>query len=99
MVLESLIKAKLAEKRPWNLFYLGILYASVAIFLSLWIFRDQSSLVMVFLTVIAAVPFMYRIISYEEKQDLKIKSEIKLLEQHTKALVALMFLFFGMVVA
>ena len=64
MVLESLMKAKLAEKRPWDVFYLGILYASVAIFLSLWIFRDQTSLVMVFLTVMAAVPFMYRIILY-----------------------------------
>jgi len=99
MVLESLMKAKLAEKRPWDVFYLGILYASVAIFLSLWIFRDQTSLVMVFLTVMAAVPFMYRIIVYEEKKDNKYKTESRLLKEHSKALIALMFLFLGMTVS
>ncbi len=99
MVLESLVRPKGAEKRPSSMFFLGFLYASVAMFLSLWIFRDQTSLVMVFLTVMAALPLVYDTIKYEEKKDLQIKSETKLLKEHSKALAFFMYLFLGAVVS
>ena len=53
MVLESLINPIKAERKHWEVFVLGFIYSTMAIFLSLWIFRDHASLVMVFLTVIA----------------------------------------------
>ena len=97
MVLESLVRPKAAEKRPSSMFFLGFLYASVAMFLSLWIFRDQTSLVMVFLTVMAALPLVYDTIKYEEKKDLEIKEESKILKEHSKALAFFMYLFLGTV--
>ena len=97
MVLESLVRPKRAEKRPVSIFFVGFLYASVAMFLSLWIFRDQTSLVMVFLTVMAALPLVYDTIKLEEKKDLEIKSESKLLKEHSKALAVFMYLFLGAV--
>jgi len=99
MVIESLINPKKAEGRPWETFFLGFLYASIAVFLSLWIFQDYSSLVMVFLTVFASIPLVYVLIAIEEKKDTTDVSEKFLLKEHSKALAVLMFLFLGYTVA
>ena len=99
MVLESLIGTKRAENQPWKLFFLGLMYASIGTFLGLWIFKNQASLVLVFLTVFAAIPLVYSMTKYEEKRDLKIKSELTILKGHSKALIAFMYLFFGFVIA
>jgi len=100
MVLESLIKSEAAEQRPWKMFFVGLLFASVAIFLSLWIFRDQASLIMVFLTVVACIPLIYNTLSYEEKKDArKNVKEVFLLKEHSKALAFFMFLFLGITIA
>jgi len=95
MVLESLLNPLKAEKNPWEMFFLGFAYSSIAILLSLWIFKDQASLIMVFLTVMACVPLVYNTMKLEESKDLEISSERTLLKEHNKAIVFLMFLFFG----
>ncbi|MBI2507686.1 stage II sporulation protein M [Candidatus Woesearchaeota archaeon] len=99
MVIENLVNPAKAEGRPWEMFFLGFLYSSVAVFLSLWIFQDYSSLVMVFLTVFASVPVVYTLIAIEEKKDTSNKSERFLLKEHSKALAVLIFLFLGYTVA
>ena len=99
MVLESLISPQRAEKKPWNLFFLGMAYATLGVFLSLWVFEEQATIVMVLLTVIAAVPLMYNTLRYEEKKDIELTGEMTLLKEHSKALAAFMFLFLGMAVA
>ena len=77
------------------MFFLGFVYSSIAILLSLWIFKDQTSLVMVFLTVMACVPIVYNTMKLEESKDLVISKERALLKEHNKAIMFLMFLFFG----
>ncbi len=99
MVLESLTNPASAEKRPAQMFLLGFLYASVAVLLSLWIFYEYSSLVMVFLTVFASVPIVYNTIRYEERKDESIESEKKLLLEHFRGLEVFLFLFVGYSVA
>src|SRR3989344_2760474 len=99
MVLESLINPKKAEGKPFELFFIGLIYSSVAMFLSLWIFKDQASLVMVFLTVVASIPLIHHTLKYEEKKDKIITKEIPLLKEHAKAIAFFTFLFFGFVVA
>jgi len=99
MVLESLINPFKAENKPARMFFIGFLYATVAVFLSIWIFKSYSSLVMVFLTVIVCVPLMYNTLKSEEKKDMVIKQERKLLSEHKKVLFFLMFLFLGFLVA
>lgn len=99
MVLESLINPKKAEGKPIELFFIGLIYSSVAMFLSLWIFKEQASLVMVFLTVLATVPLMYHTIKYEEKKDKIIKKELPLLKEHSKAITLFTFLFLGIMVS
>ncbi|MFH1399662.1 MAG: stage II sporulation protein M [Candidatus Woesearchaeota archaeon] len=99
MVLESLINPIKAENHPVAAMWLGFLYSTVALFLSLWIFRDQASLVMVFLTVMACIPLVYNTIKLEELKDLKIEKESILIKEHGKAIAFFMFLFFGFTLA
>jgi len=99
MVLESIINPLKAEKTPWEMFFVGILYSSVAILFSLWIFRQYSSLIMVFLTVTVSVPLMYSTMKLEERKDLDGKSEKALLKEHWKAIDFLLYLFFGFLVS
>jgi len=95
MVLESLLFPVAAEKKPWEMFFIGVLYSSVGVLLSLWIFNKESSFVMVFLTVMACIPVVYSTMKLEESKDMEIKSEIELLKEHNKAITFLMFLFVG----
>lgn len=99
MVLESLIFPLKAEKKPWEMFFIGFLYCTVAIFLSLWIFDKQASFIMVFLTVMACVPIMYNTMKLEESKEIKIKEEGRLIREHTKAITFYMFLFLGVAMA
>jgi len=95
MVLESLLYPIKAEKKPWQAFFLGFLYSTVAIFLSLWIFEKQSSFVMVFFTVIACVPLIYTTLKFEENKDMNLDSEKRILKEHQRAILLLAFLFIG----
>ncbi|MAF50471.1 MAG: hypothetical protein CMH64_00095 [Nanoarchaeota archaeon] len=99
MVIESLINPTKAEGHPLEMFIIGAVYASIAVFLSLWIFRDYASLVMVFLTVIASVPLVYTVIKIEEEKDSKSNDEKFLLKEHSKAIMVFMFLFSGYLAA
>lgn len=99
MVLEMLTNPKRAERRPWEMFFIGLLYASIAIFLSNWIFQKYASLVMVFLTILAPLMLMQNTLKLEEEKDKEISSELILLKEHGKALSYFMFLFIGFVIA
>jgi len=99
MVLESIINPLKAEKEPWEMFFIGIVYSSVAILLSLWIFKQHASLVIVFLTVMACLPLIYNTIKLEEDKGLKIDHEGVLLKEHSKALSFFIFLFLGITIS
>lgn len=99
MVLESLISPANAEKRPAQMLILGFVYATIGTFLALWVFKTESSLIMVFLTAMAAVPLMYNTIKMEEEKDLEGMEESWLMKEHAKALSAFMYLFIGMTIA
>lgn len=95
MVLESIIDPIRAKKHPIRLFFIGMLYAALGVLFSLWIFKPQSSLVMVFLTVIVSVPLLYATMQEEEELDWQLNSEIRILNEHSRAIIFLTFLFLG----
>lgn len=99
MVLETLLFPMKAEKKPWEMFFIGLLYSTVAILLALWIFEKQSSFVMVFFTVLACVPIVYNTLKYEESKDMELNTEKKILHEHNKAIFFLAFLFLGITVS
>jgi len=98
MVIESLISPFKAEKKPYQLLFYGFFYSTVAILLSVWIFKVYSSLLMVFLTVMACMPLIYNLMRLEEKKDTIFNSQIKLLKEHGKTLETLLFLFLGITI-
>jgi uncharacterized membrane protein SpoIIM required for sporulation len=95
MVLESLISPVKAESHPKVLLLHGFLYSSLGCLLSIWIFHQYASLVMVFLTTMSAIPLIYNLIKIEEKKDLMEISEKTLLKEHSRALMVFMFYFIG----
>ncbi len=99
MVFESLITPWKAEKHPWEMLFFGFLYASVAMALSLWVFRDYAGLVSVFFTVMSCIPLIYNTLKMEEEKIDYISEERPLLKEHSKALLYFLFLFIGMTLA
>lgn len=99
MVIETLITPMKAEKQPWQMIFLGILFSSVAIMLAYWISPKHSSLMMVFFTTMACMPIMYNTIKYEESKDEKGGGEVFLLKEHAKALKVFMYLFIGVTIS
>lgn len=104
-MIEMLIKPKKAERRPWEMFFVGMFYATVSLLLVTYIFRgddilrEGSGLLLVIFTVMCSLPFVYYIIKLEEGKDLEIDNAGKLIKEHSRALRALVWLFLGFVVA
>ena len=102
---ELLGNPKRAERRPWEMFFIGLFYATVSLLLVSFVFSKDSVLsfyggiLVITFTVICSLPFMYYIIKFEEGKDLEISDEGRLLKEHSKAIKALMWLFLGFVVA
>jgi len=99
MVVEALLYPLKAEKKPWEMFFLGFLYTSIGIFISLWIFRDQASLIMVFMITMAALPIFYNTTKLEESKDMIMDKETAILREHNKAISFFMYMFIGITVA
>jgi len=104
-MIEMLMKPKKAERRPWEMFFVGLFYASVSLLLVSFVFgqdfvlKDGAGLLVVIFTVICCLPFMYYIIKLEEGKDVEISDSGKLIKEHSKAIRALMWMFLGFVIA
>ena len=99
MVLESILGVREAEKTPFYMFLLGLLYASVAVFVSLWIFRTEASLIMVFFMVFASLPLIIKTLTFEAKKDYIANYNDNLMKMHIDSLKIFMWLFLGFVIA
>lgn len=104
-MLEMLINPAKAERHPWELFFIGLLYASLAIMLVHWVFsRDAvlskySGLLIVTFTVMFSMPFVYYTIKLEESKITRGRGTFSLLQEHEHAISVFMWLFLGFVVA
>ncbi len=104
-MLEMLIKPKSGEKRPWKMFFIGLLYASLAIILVHFLFSNDpalskaSGMTVIAFCIMFTLPFMYYIIKIEEKEDEEIEGVFRVWQAHKDALFAFMWLFLGFVVA
>lgn len=99
MVLESILNIDVTKAKSMTFFNLGILYSSIAVLLSLWIFESYASLVMIFLTVFAAIPMMYKAIQSEEEKDFRYEKELFRLKDHSATLWKFTALFLGITVS
>ncbi len=102
---ETILNPKKAERRPWELFFVGLFYASFAVLLVNLIFSGNPvfssylGILIILFTVMLSLPFMYFTIRLEEEKDIVIRKEKFLIKEHGKALLAFMYLFLGFLVA
>lgn len=99
MVFEALLDPLKAERKPLDNFFIGLLYPSLAILLTLWIFKGHMSLIMVTIVVLASIILMYNIIRLEEQKDKDLPGEGAMLREHSKAIAFFTFLFIGFLVS
>jgi len=103
-MLEMLLSPRKAERKPWEMLLVGIFYASLSFLLVTWIFGQDavlsksSGILIITFTVMFTMPFMYYLIKNEEERDLKTDGSWNMLKEHRKAIVSLMFLFFGFII-
>lgn len=104
-MLESLINPKRAEKGPWKMFFIGLVYASLSLLLVKWFFSgneilsQSSGILIVTFCVMFSLPFMYFMIKREEKEDEEIENFRDVWKVHHDAIFAFMWLFLGFIVA
>ena len=104
-MLESIINPKRAEKGPWKMFFVGLIYASLSLLLVHFLFSNDtilsnaSGILVVLFCVMFSLPFMYYVIKNEESQDEETTSLGDVWKVHSDAILAFMFLFFGFIVA
>lgn len=99
-----LINPKKAERHPWEMFFVGIFYSVLSLFLVNWIFArdpvlsEASGILVVMFTVMFSIPFVYYIIRLEEKKITPQQGTFALLKEHKKAIYAFLWLFLGFVI-
>ena len=104
-MLEMLIRPKKAERHPWEMFFIGVFYASISMVLVNWVFlqdavlKNYAGILVILFTVLFSLPFIYYTIRYEESKIVKGRGSIQLLKDHRKAIYAFLWLFFGFTVA
>ncbi len=104
-MLEMIINPKRAERRSWEMFIIGIIYASLSILLVNWIFAQDavlakySGILIITFCVMFSMPYMYYAIKLEEEKDIKIEGMFRLLKEHSKTLLGFLWLFLGFIVA
>lgn len=104
-MLESIINPKRAEKGPWKMFFVGLIYASLSLLLVHWFFSNDtvlskfSGMIVVTFCVMFSLPFMYYIIKQEEKEDEEVEGIFSVWHAHSDAIYSFMWLFLGFIVA
>ncbi|MFH1396130.1 MAG: stage II sporulation protein M [archaeon] len=97
MVLESLLNPFAVKKKPWEMFLAGFIYSLIGLFISYIVLRDYAGLLLVFLTVMAAMPLIYKTMINEEELGMKLNSRWRILREHSHVLTFLMLFFLGVV--
>ena len=104
-MLESMINPKRAEKGPWKMLFIGLLYGSLSLLLVHFLFKGDSvlskfsGLIVVLFCVMFSLPFMYFIIRNEEREDEEIEGFWGVWKTHGDAIYAFLWLFLGFIIA
>ncbi|MDI6826752.1 MAG: stage II sporulation protein M [Candidatus Aenigmarchaeota archaeon] len=99
MVLERLVGVKEALKNPFKTFFLGIFISMIALFISYTMFTHSTGLYMTIIITLAALPFMNRLLRYEEKEDESIMEISTFTERYGDIIIAYIAFFSGMTLA
>jgi uncharacterized membrane protein SpoIIM required for sporulation len=98
MVLESIISPEGVRKNPKSMFILGLLYSIIATVLAYFIFPSDPSLSIIFLTTLAALPLLIKVLEEEEQEEMDYittAKDLPLIGKHLDVFLDFLYLFFG----
>lgn len=105
-MLEMLINPRKAERQPWEMFFIGLFYAFLAILVTNWmgsgnpVLKEASGILVVTFAVIFSLPFVFFTLKYEENKIEELAGEsMPLLKEHKRAIMVFLWLFLGFIVA
>ncbi len=104
-MLESIIFPKRANKAPWVMFFVGLIYASASVLIVKWLFSgdpvlyEYAGMIVVTFSVMFSLPFMFFLIRREELEDEEVTGFLSVWKMHSDAVYAFMWLFFGFIIA
>jgi uncharacterized membrane protein SpoIIM required for sporulation len=96
---------KATDRRPWKMFFVGVIYASLSLILVKWFFAPDpvlskfSGMIVVTFCVMFSLPFMYFLIRQEEQEDEQAEGFLDVWRMHNDAIFAFMWLFLGFIIA
>lgn len=96
-MLESLLRPKLAEKKPWDVFLISIFFSIIGVAFSIKLFPSQASVFSVSLITMMFMPFFQRMFVIEEKKDYRLHKN--LLVRHRSLFYLFGIFFIGTVIA
>ncbi len=99
MVLEWLLEARKDRKHPLNIFIFAAIISLISLFISYTVFRDSIGLFTIVLISLVTVPFINRMLMYEEIETEQTGEKEGLWDRHGDVIVAFASLFMGMVIA
>ncbi len=104
-MIEMIINPKSAEKSPWKMLFVGLLYGSLALLLTHWFFSSDpalskfSGMIVVAFCVMFSLPYMYYMIKIETEEDEQIEGLWAIWRTHSDVIYGFMWLFLGFVIA
>jgi len=103
-MLEFLLSPRRAERRPIGMLLIGIFYGLMSLLLANWVFSesvltDYMGIIVVTFVVMFTMPFMYYLLRHEEEKEIKYEGRFKIIGEHSRAILALLWLFVGFVIA
>lgn len=104
-MLEMLLSPRKATRRPWEMLILGIFYGSLSMLLAEFMFSQDTVLnkytgiLVVVFSVMFTLPFLYFLIKRGVEKEIGEKDSFRLFREHSRTILALLFLFAGFVIA
>lgn len=100
-----LLNPRKAERHPWELFFVGLLYASISFLMVELIFAHDkvlskySGVLLITFAVMFSLPFVYYTIKFEESKIVPTRGSFSLIKEHWRAIKVFLWLFLGFVLA
>jgi uncharacterized membrane protein SpoIIM required for sporulation len=104
-MLELVVFPKRAERKPWELFFVGLLYATLSFWIVKLVFSNDvvlsnsSGMLVVMFSALFSIIFFFFALRLDEKENIAEKSDRKAIKDDWKILKMFLWLFFGFVVA
>src|SRR3989344_4686083 len=103
-MLELLIFPKRAERKPWELFFIGLLYSSISFLLVKFFFAHDvvlsksSGLLIVMFASLFSIIFVFYALKLDEKDNIKDNTDKKAIKDDWKIALMFVYLFLGFVI-